>query len=110
MQSDTLEEFTRLQEQVDGLKRELRIELDWRDRALALQAKEYERRLETLNNEAGRIAKNNEAKVSIEKFDSLRDVVIDLVGRTTGTGATLTRLATALALLLSLLALIKGWK
>lgn len=39
------------------------------ERALKLQAREYERRLETLNHEGDRIKENQEKSVSADKFD-----------------------------------------
>src|SRR5688572_28419031 len=39
------------------------------DRALKIQAKEYERRLKDLNGEAKRIKTNQEKSISVEKFE-----------------------------------------
>jgi len=47
----------------------LKEQLTWMDRALQLQAKEYERRLEALNGEAGRLREMQNTYIPREVFD-----------------------------------------
>src|SRR5476651_1538026 len=58
-----------------GQKELLNEKLRGRDHALALQATEYERRLEALNHENARILKAGELSVSVDKFDGLEKEV-----------------------------------
>jgi hypothetical protein len=62
---DNVTPYDLLEEQVAGLRRELAL----RDEQLILQAKEYERRLEGLNGEAGRLRNMQQEYISREVFD-----------------------------------------
>ena len=94
------------------LRFEERIQAD--DAKLKLQAQEYERRLEALNNENARILKAQESSVSADKFDGYREKTDQSLariqleqtnygGRNAGSKATLAAIVAAIALLLQVL-------
>jgi hypothetical protein len=62
---DNVTPYDILEEQITSLRRELAL----RDGQLILQAKEYERRLEGLNGEAGRLRNMQQEYISREVFD-----------------------------------------
>lgn len=104
---ETREALARLDERIKAWEKFSAAQFEMRDDSLRLQALEYERRLEGLNNEAGRIAKIQERFVGLDKYDGFRDQVLttlaELSGRTGGMRLILGYLLTAVALLLSLL-------
>jgi hypothetical protein len=76
---------------LDGLRVEIKGETLLRDKALELQAKEYERRLDALNHENARILARNADFPNIEKFDSLKELTLS---NRTDTLDQITKLAT----------------
>lgn len=63
-------------------ERRYELRLDQMDKALTLQAKEYERRLNSLNHEAARILAAAEKSVSLEKFEGFERRYLDYVSAT----------------------------
>ena len=53
------------------------------ERALKLQAKEYERRLDALNHEADRITASQEKSISVEKFEGVINQINEKFDQTT---------------------------
>jgi len=111
MQADTRDRLIRIEEQVNALREEMRKEFDWRDQNLKLQALEYERRLKDLNGEQARIAKSQEAHVSIDKYTGFRDEVLrtlsELKGRTGGMRQLIQTVLSVIAILVALYAAFK---
>lgn len=58
-------QYDLLEEEIAGIRREI----DLKDKQLVLQAREYERRLEGLNGEAGRLRNMQQEYISREVFD-----------------------------------------
>ena len=76
---------------LDALRVEVKGETLLRDKALELQAEEYERRLDALNHENARILARNADFPNIEKFDSLKELTLS---NRTDTLDKITKLAT----------------
>lgn len=69
-------EVAKLKERIDSLRRELILRSETQDKALQIQAREYERRLETLNHEASQLKAMQSTYVPRETYEmSQREVL-----------------------------------
>jgi hypothetical protein len=116
VQKDTQVELAKLDVRLCAEVALRKREQELRDQNLVLQAKEYERRLETLNNENGRILAAGAKSVDREYFESRINAVIDRVlvaekkltemgGRTGGLALAKSDILSVLPILISMIAL-----